>query len=295
MSVYKRWTILGVAGGIILRVLWVFFVPPVQLSDFANYIYLSRDLQSVHSYASGTADLPPGEPAFLALGLWVSDRPWTPAFLNLICYVLLSAIMFLAARKSLGKVAPVLAVWMLAVWPSYIALTGIAASEHPFLLLFFIACLPAFFDERWIPLCGVAAGLAALVRPEALLVPIIWVVALAFERKKLARMAFAGLLLIATIAPWTIRNEFRLHAFVPISTNGGDVFYRANNPQATGGWTRTGEQDLRSYSDDLQRRDRLGYQLGKAWIRSHPLGFLRLVARKQIIFMRTDNAGVYWS
>jgi len=49
----------------------------------------------------------------------------------------------------------------------------------------------------------------------------------------LKNFLIASLFMAATIAPWTYRNWRVLHAWVPISTNGGDVFYRANNPLAT--------------------------------------------------------------
>ena len=102
----------------------------------------------------------------------------------------------------------------------------------------------------------------------------------------------ASLFMAATIAPWTYRNWRVLHAWVPISTNGGDVFYRANNPLATGTWTPRGERSLPP--DDEVEANRLGYQWGKEWIvdqlRHHPRVFLRLTARKIFIFWHADEA-----
>ena len=40
------------------------------------------------------------------------------------------------------------------------------------------------------------------------------------------------------IAPWSIRNHSVLKEFVVISTNGGDVFYRANNLELLFVWEK---------------------------------------------------------
>ena len=38
--------------------------------------------------------------------------------------------------------------------------------------------------------------------------------------------------MLLAILPWTMRNKLVLHHFVLVSTNGGSIFYRANNPKA---------------------------------------------------------------
>jgi hypothetical protein len=97
--------------------------------------------------------------------------------------------------------------------------------------------------------------------------------------------------MLVVVLPWSARNYRALHTFVLVSTNGGDVFYRANNPRATGGWIKDGERSLRGY-DELTR-NRLGYQWGKEWIREHPDRFLLLALRKQVLFLGDDAVGIY--
>src|SRR5699024_11118374 len=46
---------------------------------------------------------------------------------------------------------------------------------------------------------------------------------------------------IACIAPWTIRNQIRMDAFVAISTNTGDNLCIGHNPEANGAFTRSEE------------------------------------------------------
>jgi len=55
----------------------------------------------------------------------------------------------------------------LAVWPSMVVFATLAASEHPFLPFYVTACsLRWFRNWKWVLVCGVAAGLAALIRPQ---------------------------------------------------------------------------------------------------------------------------------
>src|SRR5262249_8317790 len=93
------------------------------------------------------------------------------------------------------------------------------------------------------------------------------------------------------VFPWTLRNHRVFAAWVTVSTNGGDVFYRANNPLATGGYTQRGEQSLESY-DELTRNG-VGFRLGKRWIAEHPAKFIALAFRKQILFLGDDAQGAY--
>jgi len=43
--------------------------------------------------------------------------------------------------------------------------------------------------------------------------------------------------MVLTVAPWTIRNANRMHAFIPVSTNAGATLWSGHNPTANGGPT----------------------------------------------------------
>lgn len=99
---------------------------------------------------------------------------------------------------------------------------------------------------RWL-LLGLALGIAALLRQSILLfVPFLFLwLTIAVRRRSPVnpigsagypwRSLFVGLLLttsivVAMILPWTVRNYFAFHRFVPLNTNAGYVFFWANNP-----------------------------------------------------------------
>ena len=77
---------------------------------------------------------------------------------------------------------------------------------------------------------GVLAGLAALTREEALwfipvlLIPLAWKAGRG--RLRLCLLAVLGALVV--VAPWTVRNYFAFHSFVPVA-NSGAVIDGANN------------------------------------------------------------------
>jgi hypothetical protein len=165
------------------------------------------------------------------------------------------------------------------------------------LLLYFQAHI-ANGISKTIQLCvagGAVLGFASLTHPTFQLFPIVLV---AYEflssltPRTFLRLAplLAGMALI--ISPWSLRNHEKLGHWVIISDNGGDVFYRANNPLADGSYQPEGETPL---PHDEVQRERVGYQLGKRWIASHPGQFLWLAERKLTFLLGDDGVGVFES
>ena len=128
-----------------------------------------------------------------------------------------------------------------------------------------------------------------------LLVPGLWMLSALMTRYRPGR-AFGGAVLATAIAgltvlPWTIRNYEVLHGIVPVSSNGGSVLYRANNPAATGNWIDHGTRDLDALDSNELAWNAAGNRWAKRWILSHPAGFLKLVLAKQALFWGRDESG----
>ena len=202
-----------------------------------------------------------------------------------------------------GKRSAFIALLLFVLWPSDIFITGLAISE-PLTLLLFTAALWLFSlsDVRGAKAsiaAGLVGGAAALTRPTFILLPLLWAVfVLAGQNvpRRMRHLILACLVMAATVAPWTIRNYRVLHAFVPVSSNGGDVFYRANNNLATGTYTPAAEQNLDALQDESEAKwSAESYAHGKAWIRTHPVQFLKLGVFKAFVFTRDDETGIYWS
>ncbi len=96
-----------------------------------------------------------------------------------------------------------------------------------------------------------------------------------------------------TIAPWMLRNCAVFDGqFCAISTNGGSVFYRVNNPDASGLYMSGRGTPLEGLSE--LERDRRGYELGRPWIRAHSLDAAKLSLRKWRAYLGGDDHGAYW-
>ena len=118
---------------------------------------------------------------------------------------------------------------------------------------------------------GCAFGIGTLAQPGLLLfvlcTPIIYRGALAIAvRKWLARCLVVCASAVVCLAPWHIRNCIVFDGqFCGLTTSGGSVFYRANNPKATGLFIPEGVEPI-THLPELEQ-NQIGFSLGKQWIR----------------------------
>ena len=108
-------------------------------------------------------------------------------------------------------------------------------------------------------------------------------------------IAVAGMMAVASLTPWTIRNYRVHHQFVFVLTTDGDDFWRGNNPNATGhSYISPSYRVLDSLSPE-ERRDLINQPTelaqsawfmarAKAFIREHPAEFVRLTVLKFFSF-----------
>ena len=303
----SRWLMALLGIGIALRLGWVIAVPPIQESDAFAYWHAAIRLieEGTHYYfVEGghkvMAWRPPGVPLALAPAVALfGPQDWVPAMVNLLAYIVTSVILFDAGRRLMGDSAAVVAVGLLALDPGAIAAIGLALSEL-LSLMFFLGSFWAVVRSRERPwafglLAGVLLGCGALFKPAYLLMPVVWLVFLALVSPDIRTVGrrFAPMVLafVLTMTPWATRNYLVLDAFVPVSTNGGDVFYRANNPLASGTYMVRGERDIRAeFRHDEAQWNSIGYKLGLEWILENPVDFLKLAFHKQSYFLAGGSA-----
>lgn len=299
------------ALGVVVRAIWIAAFPPAQFSDAADYVRLAEGIAETGEYAEPAtparpklrAFRPPGYPAFLAAFLKLfGNAPWIPAVTNLLAFVGATILLYELGAAFSGPRGGGFAALLLAIWPAHVMLTGLAHTETVSLflyLLFYAAWLRVLGGGgRWTAVLGLAGALTAFVRPSLLPLPfLLLAVAILlrpFRARHVAHAVAASLVMAALIAPWTLRNHRLLGGFAAISTNGGDVFYRANNPMATGSYVPRGEVDLWRLAHDELGWNRVGFEKGKAWIRENPGAFLRLAVKKQAIMLGEDGFGPYY-
>ncbi len=171
-------------------------------------------------------------------------------------------------------------------------------------------------------MCGLLAGVACLARPNLLLLPpLAGLVGLvgAFRggtAEQRARLLPAALLLLAGlaagIAPGLISNLQRSDQPVLVSANGGVNFWFGNNAEARGTfhapgpeWGNIAEQRdvsvglaARALNDPgLDERGASGWWVGQGlgWIRSEPVGALRLLGLKLADSLSSTEFGIQYT
>jgi len=308
----RRWLVIILILGCLVRLAYVLAVPPIQLSDSAKYVELATGLLKGEGYHElvGSHELrafrPPGYPMLLAAVMAIFGNTWwAPTLLSLLCFVLTALVLYDLTKRLSGGAAAVAAIAVFASWPSGIMSSGLATTEPVSLLLLLVVawgCVRSRMGpsrSRWWLVTGAATGLGALVRPSLVPLPaLLFALALLDRpawRRSLRHAALASVVAMVCVCPWTLRNYIIFDELVIVSTNGGDIFYRANNPVATGGWSRRGERDFSYLLSDEVEWNRANMAAGKAWIRENPLAFLILGIRKIVISFADDSTGAYLS
>jgi 4-amino-4-deoxy-L-arabinose transferase-like glycosyltransferase len=302
-----RWLAGVLILGLVLRLAWALAFPIRQTSDAGTYYALGAMLARGEPYVtplSGTrAEWPPGLPLLLAAAFRLAGIGH-PALilLNLALFAGLLFATYGLARRLVGEGAARFATLLVSLWPNLIASAGLATKESVLALALTLSFLlygagqdspvPA---RRWLARlgAGLALGCAVLSQPAVILLPVAYGVADLAGRVPLRRAVPSWVLLAAglalVVAPWIVRNQ-RVLGRPVLSTNGGVVFYRGNNPTASGGYVQGGIAV--TAQSELESSD-TGYRRGKEWVRENPGKFLRLSLRKQILFLGDDGVGIY--
>lgn len=162
---------------------------------------------------------PPGTPFIYAAIYSVFGTHYTGiVVLNIVLSAVLIVCTARVAARWFGERVALVAAAVLAVWPTLVLFTTVLASELPYLALT-VAALDAWTLRRRslyfrASLAGLLLGCAALVRPQALVLPLLYAAGLwvwdgmrrdAFTTQ-LRIGAVAAVVMALVIAPWTLRN-----------------------------------------------------------------------------------------
>jgi 4-amino-4-deoxy-L-arabinose transferase-like glycosyltransferase len=290
----------------------------VPTSDFGWYFDAAHSIASGDGFTDKgipTAFWPVGWPGFLAGPLWLlGPNVWVGQCVNLMLSVgVIGLTAAVGKRLFPGTGAGRLAILLIAVFPNQIAYVPLLSVEPFFeflLMLGFLLLIPASRRADWyaprvargtrhaaareinkisgsfrfLLAAGVVFGAAALTKTQAVLMPAVLALPLLAcgIRRWLRTVLLTGVVMLAVILPWTLRNYLVLHAFVPISTNGGYTLLTGNNPSAEGRYTADDPlvAELSKDPHDQVATDRLARDLAWGWIVANPHGFVRLIPLK---------------
>ncbi len=142
---------------------------------------------------------------------------------------------------------------------------------------------------------GLLTGAACLVKPQAVFVPAIALLAdvplRSFKwRPWLVKLTVVFGLAACVVLPWTARNVRQFGHVIAVSTNGGGNLWIGNNPDANGRYVDSPAvvQTLQQGADEFER-DRHAGQAAQTWLVRHPAQALALLPRKLLNFYVPDR------
>ncbi len=238
---------------------------------------LAQSLSTGHGYSSPfggstgpTAYLAPGYPALIALffrvfGVCSYASEIAILLLQITFSVVTVALILYLARKLFGSSTANVAGFLWAVSPPLLWLPTIFWDTS--LSMLFVIGFTAFAwrlgdgarSWEWV-LFGLLAGGALLVNPSLLLLLLGLVGWAAVVGRRAAHSRYVpvwALVMIGVVlAPWAVRNEHKLHAFIPLRSNLGFELWNGNQPGGDG----TFEESLHPVFNarEMQLYQRLG-------------------------------------
>jgi 4-amino-4-deoxy-L-arabinose transferase-like glycosyltransferase len=278
-------------------------------NDALMYHSTAENLSEGHGYVpftgGPTARWPPGFSTVLGGLYWLFGvHPIVGELFNAIVGAVTVVLLMLIAERTLDRRTAIVAGAMLAVLPGPIMWTDVLVSETLYTALFVAALLilvRARPTSSWLLAFGVAVGIGALVRGEALtwlVLPVVMWWRLVPWRE-LARVVLVAVAVAAVVMlPWTVRNAVVMDAFVPVATNASQTLWSGHNDHATGAqvyppadYDDRFDQTLPALELETSkalRNDAIEYMV------THPFREVELVPLKLLYLTRGDSYVLDW-
>ncbi|MGE5496929.1 MAG: tetratricopeptide repeat protein, partial [Syntrophothermus sp.] len=306
------------AAGLLLRLVFVF-----ESSSGPFYNNLVSDSKIYNDWAlsligkgnfqpGGVFFMAPFYPYFLAAVYSITGEAYT--VIRIIQVLASSAtifIVYLAARKLLGRKTAYTAAVITALYKLFIFYSAIMLSETLqtfFVSLFVLLLIEAIQHEgkvKWLT-AGLFLGISGVFRANILLflpLLILWLAYRGYKErtfKAVVQKAVVFLVIgtVLPVLPLTLHNYIYGHDFVLMTSNGGINFYLGNNPESQGVFKAPSEFDF--YSDlsgekyaeklagsDMKPSEASSYWQGRGmeYVRSDFGGALLNTIRKFFLFM----------
>jgi 4-amino-4-deoxy-L-arabinose transferase-like glycosyltransferase len=292
-------------GAFVVRVTWLLISQPTPVSDWHAYRQLAADLidHGQFGYPERTSFYLPAHPFHLALWTLISRSAlWLSLSSVVLSTVSVGLIHAIGVRIYASRRTAVIAAALFAFLPLFVLFSPVLATEHLFIVFMLSALLGLVHlgvrSAVLATLVGVFAGLAILTRGEAVfyipaLVLFVWLGAGLPGAKERFRMTLLiGLGIVIIIGPWYVRNSFLASPDTGLSAGAGINFYFAHNDSGLYGWYPEGSP-LEGHN--TEEANRLGWELGFAYLREDPAHLLRDVGYGTVELLKTPEYALFWS
>lgn len=281
---------------------------------------IARALATGHGYANPfnwntgpTAWEPPLYPLLLAAvfklcGVYSALSGWVILSLNSVFSAATAVFLYFIADRCYNRRIALWSAWIWALYPAAMQYAVRWVWETSLTCMLFIAVLALAVKMRnigdppgtpsqqttrnWL-LFGLLWAFIGLCDSTLLLfLPAcgLWILFGAPTRAVFLRAVASGLVFIAAVSPWMVRNYRVFHTFVPFRSNLGAELYVGDGPGTLGfrygvliGPAKDRQYRLYSHMGEIAYCRYRG-ELAKAWIRKHPRHFLAISLKRLYFF-----------
>jgi 4-amino-4-deoxy-L-arabinose transferase-like glycosyltransferase len=260
-----------------------------------------------------TAFVPPVVPWITSLLYRVTGHHFFAALiLQAVIGSLVPLLLAVFAAATFGGSVAWLAAWLAAFHPLLVYFSGFLLTETTFTVALLAALIAS---AAWLKTprpgraigTGMLWGLASLTRPTALMLPALigawaWVPLglTVAPRDRVRQVALLLLGVALVVGPWTMRNAFVFHAYVPVTTGGGRALLDSNNPVVWGDpglrGGAMGVYEREPWSSRFRGKsevevDRLARADAMAFLRAHAAEWPSMALAKLARFWRINTEG----
>ncbi len=243
------------------------------------------------------AFIPPGYVWFLAAVRALGGSPLAARVAHAFLGAATAALVFLYGRRAFNDKVAGFSAFAFALWPASLVFGDFLLTETLFTFLFMAGLLAWGDGSSWKNAfaAGLCWGAAALTRELALyffpFFALSYILTKRLQHSLKAIVAF--LIVIACVAPWTLRNYRVLGGFVPVTTKSAvDLFiYNHNNFDqiVRNESDQPSERQLFADAPDELELAKLARRRALSWITSHPALFLFKGLRTEMNFFGLER------
>jgi 4-amino-4-deoxy-L-arabinose transferase-like glycosyltransferase len=312
---------------LILRVLYITIARSYRFSIFEDHFTfgyemgrIARALATGYGYANPfnghtgpTAWIPPLYPLLLAAvfklcGVYSALSGWVILSLNSVFSAATAVFLYFIADRCYNRRIALWSAWIWALYPAAMQYAVRWVWEISLTCMLFTAVLALAVKMRgigslpgttsqqttknWL-LFGLLWALIGLANSTLLLfLPVcgVWILYGSPTRAVFLRALASGLVFVAVISPWMIRNYRVFHTFVPFRSNFGAELYVGDGPGAEGfrygvliGPARDKQFQLYTHMGEVAYTRYRG-KLATAWILDHPVHFYAISLKRLYFF-----------
>lgn len=300
----KRFFVLILLLVTIAKIFLLIFVQTIPFSDAELYLNLANRLFETGSYINGRGDysvyFPVGYPFVLSLFYHISSNPVLIAkIFNIFVFSGTLIILYGLFKTRLNKNQLVIFLIIFTFLPNNLFSSNVLMTDYLFLFAsWLILYLILKYENSYVYLIliGILIGLAAYIRPLALIFPLlflIYFVKFLDETNPISKFGLLTVFMLLTILPWTYRNYSLFGSVIPVSANTGVNFLIGNHANSNGGYNF----DTVSFPDNESEiiEDKMAFQKAISDIESDPIKTsLRIPVKILKAYYRFDSSFI-WS